>query len=64
MKDPTTTTDASQMELMDQIKKHMTVLQERVHMSGTRSKDIESKEPKQAEPSKALSRINTDNRRK
>ena len=30
MKDPTTTTDASQMELMDQIKKHMTVLQERV----------------------------------
>jgi hypothetical protein len=54
MKDPTTTTDASQMELMDQIKKaYDCITGTGPDMSGTRSKDIQGKEPKQAEPSKA-----------
>ena len=53
MKDPTTTTDASQMELMDQIKKaYDCITGTGPGMSGTQSKDIEGKEPKQAEPSK------------
>jgi hypothetical protein len=53
MKDPTTTTDASQMELMDQIKKaYDCVTGTSPDMSGTQPKEIEGKEPKQAEPSK------------
>ena len=54
MKDPTTTTDASQMELMDQIKKaYDCITGTGPDMSGTQSKEIEGKEPKQVEPPKA-----------
>ena len=53
MKDPTTTTDASQMELMDQIKKaYGCIAGTGPDMSGTQSKEVEGKEPKKAEPSK------------
>ena len=53
MKDPKTTTDASQMELMDQIKKaYGCITGTGSEMSGTPSKEAESKEPKKAEPSK------------
>ena len=53
MKDPTTTTDASQMELMDQIKKaYDCITGTGPDMSGTQSKEAEGKEPKKAEPSK------------
>ena len=53
MKDPTTTTDASQMELMDQIKKaYGCITGTGPDMSGTQSKEVEGKEPKKAEPSK------------
>src|SRR4030067_625313 len=53
MKAPTTTTDASQMELMDQIKKaHGCIAGTGPDMSGTQSKEVEGKEPKKAEPSK------------
>ena len=53
MKDPTTTTDASQMELMDQIKKaYGCITGTGPDMSGTQSKEVVGKEPKKAEPSK------------
>ena len=53
MKDPTTTTDASQMELMDQIKKaYGCITGTGPDMSGTQSEEVEGKEPKKAEPSK------------
>jgi hypothetical protein len=53
MKDPTTTTDTSQMELMDQIKKaYACITGTGPDMSGTQSKEVEGKEPKKAEPSK------------
>jgi len=53
MKDPTTTTDASQMELMDQIKKaYGCITGTGPDMSGTQSQEVEGKEPKKAEPSK------------
>ena len=53
MKDPTTTTDASQMELMDQIKKaYGCITGTGSDMSGTQPKEVEGKEPKKAEPSK------------
>jgi DNA polymerase III gamma/tau subunit len=52
MKDPTTTTDASQMELMDQIKKaYGCITGAGPEMSGTQSKEVEGKEPEKAEPS-------------
>jgi len=52
-KDPKTTTDATQMELMDQIKKaYGCITGTGSEMSGTPSKEAESKEPKKAEPSK------------
>jgi len=54
MKDPTTTTDASQMELMDQIKKaHGCITGSGSGMSGTQSKEVEGNETIKAEPSKA-----------
>lgn len=53
MKDPKTTTDASQMELMDQIKKaYGCITGTGPDMSGTQSKEVEGKEPKKEEPSK------------
>jgi len=53
MKDPTTTTDASQMELMDQIKKaYGCITGTGSDMSGTESKEVEGTEPKKAEPPK------------
>jgi len=53
MKDPATTTDASQMELMDQIKKaYGCVTGTGSDMSGTQSKKVESTEPKKAAPPK------------
>ena len=53
MDDPTTTTDASQMELMDQIKKaYGCITGTGPDMSGTQSQEVEGKEPKKAEPSK------------
>jgi hypothetical protein len=53
MKDPTTTTDASQMQLMDQIKKaYGCITGTGPDMSGIQSKEVEGKEPKKAEPSK------------
>jgi hypothetical protein len=53
MKDPTTTTDASQIELMDQIKKaYGCITGTDPDMSGTQSQEVEGKEPKKAEPSK------------
>jgi hypothetical protein len=53
MKDPTTTTDVSQMELMDQIRKaYGCITGTAPDMSGTQSKEVEGKEPKKAEPSK------------
>src|SRR4030042_243619 len=53
MKDPTTTTDASQMELMDQIKKaYGCITGTGPDMSGTQSKEVGGKEPQKAEPSK------------
>ena len=53
MKDPTTTTDASQMELMDQIKKaYDCITGTGPDMSGTQSKEVAGEEPKKAEPSK------------
>lgn len=53
MKDPTTTTGASQMELMDQIKKaYDCITRMGPEISGTQSKEVEGKEPKKAEPSK------------
>lgn len=53
MKDPKTTTDASQMELMDQIKKaYGCITGTGSEMSGTQSKEVEGKEPKKEEPSK------------
>ena len=53
MKDPSTTTDASQMELMDQIKKaYGCITGTGPYMSGTQSKEVEGKEQKKAEPFK------------
>jgi hypothetical protein len=53
MKDPTTITDASQMELMDQIKKaYDCIIGTGPDMSGTQSKEVAGEEPKKAEPSK------------
>ena len=53
MKDPKTTTDASQMELMDQIKKaYGCITGTGPEMNGTPSKKVESEEPKKAGPSK------------
>jgi len=53
MKDPTTTTDASQMELMDQIKKaYGCITGTGPDTSGTQSKEVAGEEPKKAEPSK------------
>ena len=53
MKDSTTTTDASQMELMGQIKKaYGCITGTGPDMSGTKSKEVAGKEPKKAEPSK------------
>ncbi len=54
MKDPTTTTDASQMELMDQIKKaYGCITGTGSAMIGTPSKELESKEPGKTAPPKA-----------
>jgi hypothetical protein len=54
MKDPTTTTDASQMELMDQIKKaYGCITGTGSDMSMTQSKEVAGKEPKKAAPAKA-----------
>ena len=54
MKDPSTTTDVSQMELMDQIKKaYGCITGTGPDMSGTQSKEVVGKEPKKEEPSKA-----------
>ncbi len=54
MKDPKTTTDASQMELMDQIKKaYGCITGTGSEMSSAPSKAPESKEPGKAAPSKA-----------
>ena len=53
MKDQTTTTGASQMELMDQIKKaYGCITGQGSEMSGTQSKEVEGKERKKEEPSK------------
>ena len=53
MKDPKTTTEASQMELMEQIKKaYGCIAGTGSEMSGPTSKELESKEPKKEEPSK------------
>ena len=53
MKDPTTTTDASQMELMDQIKKaYNCITGTGPDMSGTQSKEVAGEGPKKPEPSK------------
>jgi len=53
MKDPTTTTDVSQMELMDQITKaYGCITGTGPDMSGLQSKEVEGKKPKKAEPSK------------
>src|SRR4030042_4246237 len=49
MKDPTTTTDASQMELMDRIKKaYGCITGTGSAMRGTQSKEVGGKEPKKA----------------
>lgn len=54
MKDPKTTTDASQMELMDQIKKaYGCVAGTGSEMIGTPSKELESKEPGKTAPPKS-----------
>src|ERR1035437_5472363 len=54
LKDPSTTTDVSQMELMDQIKKaYGCITGTGPDMSGTQSKEVVGKEPKKEEPSKA-----------
>ena len=54
MKDPTTTTDASQMELMEQIKKaYGCITGTTPGASGTQSKEVENKGPQKTEPSKA-----------
>jgi hypothetical protein len=54
MKDPTAITDASQVELMDQIKKaYGCIAGSDLYMSGAQSKEVADKEPKKAEPSKA-----------
>jgi hypothetical protein len=54
MKDSTTTTDASQMELMDQIKEaHGCIAGTGPDMSGTPSKEVGGKGSPKAEPSKA-----------
>jgi hypothetical protein len=53
MKDPATTTDASQMELMDQIKKaYDCITGTGLDMSGTQSKEVAGEEPKKPESSK------------
>ncbi len=53
MKDPKTTTDASQMELMDQIKKAYDCITGTCsEMSVPPSKEVEGKEPQKAKPSK------------
>lgn len=53
MKDPKTITEASQIELMDQIKKaYDCITGTGSEMSGTPSKEVENKEPQKAEPSK------------
>lgn len=53
MKNPKTTTDASQLELMDQIKQaYSCITGTGSEMSETPSKEVESKEPKKEEPSK------------
>ncbi len=53
MKDPKTATEASQMEMMDQMKKAAGCIAETgTNRSGTQSKEVEGKEPKKAEPSK------------
>lgn len=54
MKDPKTTTEASQMELMNQIKKaYECITGKGSETSVAPLKETESKEPKKAEPSKA-----------
>jgi hypothetical protein len=54
MRDTTTTTDASQMELMDQIKQaYGCITGTDPDMRGAQSKEVTGKEPKKAEPSKA-----------
>ncbi len=51
MKDPATTTDASQMELMDRIKKaYGCITGAGTEMTGTPSNEVADKEPKKAEP--------------
>ncbi|MBI5074511.1 MAG: hypothetical protein HZB62_05010 [Nitrospirae bacterium] len=53
MKDPKTATEASQMEMMDQMKKaYGCITGTGSDMSGTQSKEVEGKEPKKAEPNK------------
>ena len=53
MKDPKTATEASQMEMMDQMKKAYGCISEKgTDMSGTQSKEAEGKEPKKTEPSR------------
>ncbi|MBI5676366.1 MAG: hypothetical protein HZC48_11175 [Nitrospirae bacterium] len=54
VKDPKTATEASQMEMMDQMKKaYGCITGAGEDMSGTPSKGVESKEPKKAEPAKS-----------
>lgn len=53
MKDSSTTTDASQMELMDQIKKAYGCIKGTgPDMSGTQAKEVTGKEPAKADPHK------------
>ncbi len=53
IKDPKTATEASQMEMMDQMKKAYGCIAETgSDMNGAQSKELESKEPKKEEPSK------------
>lgn len=53
MKDPKTATEASQMEMMDQMKKaYGCIAGANPDMSGTQSTEVEGKEPKKTEPSK------------
>ena len=53
IKDPRTATEASQMEMMDQMKKaYGCIAATGTDMSGTQSKEVEGKEPKKAEPHK------------
>jgi transketolase len=53
LKDPNTATEASQMEMMDQMKKaYGCIAGGSPDMSGTQSKEVEGKEPAKADPHK------------